>query len=142
MTSPGTPSADRERTSSFPQRSAPSRQELILLALSAFLALFVHWHFCLSGFGEQDAARLAGDAIHWHENHVIFMAEVDYRLRTSPLYIHALKLALDHGLPIRALPKLMNGFSVVCSSVCLGGLYFLFRRLTDRHIAAAATAMY
>ena len=142
MTNPGTPSADRERPSSSSQQGAPSRQELILLALGAFLALLVHWHFCLSGFGEQDAARLAGDAIHWHANHVIFMAEVDYRLRTSPLYIHALKLALDHGLPIRALPKLMTGFSIVCSSACLVGLYFLFRRLTGGHVAARATVIY
>src|SRR5450432_293612 len=123
-------------------QAAPSRQEKIALALSAFIALLVHWHFRLSGFGEQDAARLAGDAIHWHENHEILMAKVDYRLRTSPLYIHSLKLALDHRLPIRALPWLMNGVSVALSSVCLVGLYFLFRRLSSPRVAAAATFMY
>ena len=123
-------------------QAAPSQQEKIALALSAFVALLVHWHFRLSGFGEQDAARLAGDAIHWHENHEIFMAKVDYRLRTSPLYIRSLKFALDHGLPFRALPGLMNGVSVLLSSVCLVGLYLLFRRLSNPRVAAAATFMY
>jgi dolichyl-phosphate-mannose-protein mannosyltransferase len=126
-------------------RSEPTpltQQEKILLALSVFVALLVHWHFRFSGFGEQDAARLASDAIHWHETREIFMAKVDYRLRTSPLYIHTLKLALDHRLPIRALPALMNGASVVLSSACLIGLYLLFRRLSGPAVAAAATCMY
>ncbi len=58
-------------------------------------------------------------------------------------YIHALKLALDHGLPIRALPRLMNGFSVLCSSSASGRAFILFPwRLTGRHIAAAATVIY
>ena len=135
---------DRESRPSAPG-SLPElvrRYESALVALAAVLAFALHWYFRLSGFGEQDAARLASDAIHWHETGQIFMAKVDYRLRTSPLYIHSLKLALDHGLPIRALPGLMNGVSVAASSACLVGLYFLFRRLSEPRHAALAVFIY
>jgi Dolichyl-phosphate-mannose-protein mannosyltransferase len=125
-----------------PEKQAVSRQEFVVVVFAAALALLVHAHFRLSGFGEQDAARIAKDAIVWHVSHSITYQECDYRLRTSPLYIHGLKVALDRGLPIRALPKVMNGFSVVLSSVCLGALYFLFRRVTAPRVAAAATIIY
>ncbi|HEY4106242.1 MAG TPA: glycosyltransferase family 39 protein [Polyangiaceae bacterium] len=119
-----------------------SQRELVLLAASALVALLVHAHYCFAGFGEQDAARLAMDAVHWRADHVIYMADVDYRLRTSPLYIHLLRIALDHGLAIRSLPKLMNGASVLVSSACMVGLYLLFRRFSGSRIAAAATVVY
>jgi Dolichyl-phosphate-mannose-protein mannosyltransferase len=141
VTNPSPVTGD-ERVASLASQAAPTERELSVLALGAFLAFILHWHFRLSGFGEQDAARLANDAIHWHAEHRIFMASVDYRLRTSPLYIHSLKLALDHGLRIRALPQLMNGVSAVSSSACLVGLYFLFRRLSGVRIAATAVVIY
>lgn len=122
--------------------SKPTRRELLLVAAGALVAFIAHWCFRLSGFGEQDAARLAGDAIHWHARRAIYMDQVDYRLRTSPLYIQCLKLALDHGLPIRALPGLMNGASVLFSSACSVGLDFLFRRFSNTKIAALATVLY
>ncbi len=123
-------------------RAPLSRNEWILLALGVLVAFAVHWHFRLSGFGEQDAARLASDAINWHFQGSIDMAKVDYRLHTSPLYIHGLKLLLDHGLAVRRLPGLMNGASVVLSSACLAGLYLLFRQLAAPVVAAAATVVY
>ncbi|HEX3774192.1 MAG TPA: glycosyltransferase family 39 protein [Polyangiaceae bacterium] len=123
-------------------KTSLSRRETALLALGALLALLAHARYSLTGFGEQDAARLAMDAVHWHAERVIYMADVDYRLRTSPLYIHLLKLALDRGLSIRALPGLMNGASVIFSSACLVGFYLLFRRFSGGRIAAAATVVY
>jgi len=118
------------------------RYEWIFIALGAVAAFLLHWHFRLSGFGEQDAGRLASDAINWHFQGSIDMTKVDYRLHTSPLYIHGMKLALDHGLRVRSLPLLMNGVSVLASSGCMVGLYLLFRQLSTPAIAAAATLVY
>jgi hypothetical protein len=118
------------------------RFEWIFIALGALAAFWLHWHFKLSGFGEQDAGRLATDAINWHFDGSIDMTKVDYRLHTSPLYIRAMKFALDHGLPVRSLPALMNGVSVLASSACIVGLYLLFRQLSTPAIAAAATIVY
>jgi hypothetical protein len=118
------------------------RYEWLLIALAALAALWLHWHYRVSGFGEQDAARLACDAINWHFEGSIDLTKVDYRLRTSPLYIHGLKLALDHGLRVSSLPAVMNGLSALASSACMVGLYLLFRQLSTPAIAAAATLVY
>jgi len=122
--------------------AAFGRFEWILLALGALAALWLHWHFRISGFGEQDAGRLASDAINWHFEGSIDMTKVDYRLHTSPLYIHSMKLALDHGLSVRSIPVFMNGLSVLASSACMVGLYLLFRQLSTPAIATAATLVY
>ncbi|HYP75878.1 MAG TPA: hypothetical protein VER12_07985 [Polyangiaceae bacterium] len=122
--------------------AAFGRYEWVFIALGALAAFWLHWHFRMSGFGEQDAGRLATDAINWHFEGSIDMTKVDYRLHTSPLYIHAMKWLLDHGLRVRSLPLFMNGSSVVCSSACLVGLYLLFRQLSTPAIAAAATVVY
>ena len=129
-------------TESVTFRTSLQRKEWIALALGAVFAFLLHTHFRMTGFGEQDAGRLASDAINWHFEGSIDMAKVDYRLHTSPLYIHGLKLLLDHGLPIHSLPGFMNGASVLSSSACLVGLYVLFRRLARPAIAAAAVVMY
>ena len=73
--------------------AAFGRYEWIFIALGALAAFWLHWHFRMSGFGEQDAGRLASDAINWHFEGSIDMTKVDYRLHTSPLYIHGMKLA-------------------------------------------------
>ncbi len=118
------------------------QREQLFLLLGALLSLLVHAHFRFAGFGEQDAARLAMDAVHWHAERVIYMADVDYRLRTSPLYIHLLRVAIDHGLAIRALPRVINWVSVISSSLCSVAMYLLFRRFTNPAVAAAATVIY
>lgn len=119
-----------------------SRFEVAALAVGALLLLLVHAPFRFPGFGEQDAARLATDAINWHFEHAIYAEKVDYRLHTSPLYIHSLKLLLDHGLRVRSVPALMNLASLLSGSACIVGLYLLFRRLTRPAVAAAATTVY
>jgi len=129
-------------TQSATPGAAFGRYEWIFIALGALAAFWLHWHFKMSGFGEQDAGRLASDAINWHFEGSIDMTKVDYRLHTSPLYIHSMKLALDHGLRVRSLPLLMNGLSVLASSGCMVGLYLLFRQLSTPAIAAAATIVY
>jgi hypothetical protein len=53
-----------------------------------------------------------------------------------------LKLCLDHGLAVAAVPRWMNGASVFASSACLAGLYVLFRRLAAPAIACAAVVVY
>ena len=129
-------------TESVTPRAPLSRTEWIALAVGALSAFVLHTHFRMTGFGEQDAGRLATDAINWHFEGFIDMAKVDYRLHTSPLYIHSLKLLLDHGLAIGSLPRVMNGASVFASSACLVGLYVLFRRLVSPAIAGAAVVLY
>jgi len=122
--------------------AAFGRYEWLWIALGALAAFWLHWHFRISGFGEQDAARLATDAINWHFERSIDMTKVDYRLHTSPLYIHGMKLLLDHGLRLGSLPSFINGLSVLASSACMVGLYLLFRQLSTPAIAAAATIVY
>src|SRR6478609_7522696 len=118
--------------------AAFGRYEWVFIALGALAAFWLHWHFRMSGFGEQDAGRLATDAINWHFEGSIDMTKVDYRLHTSPLYIHSMKLALDHGMSVRSIPVFMNGLSVLASSACMVGLYLLFRQLSTPAIATAA----
>ena len=122
--------------------AAFGRYEWLFIALGALVAFWLHWHFRMSGFGEQDAGRLASDAINWHFEGSIDITKVDYRLHTSPLYIHSMKLALDHGMRVASLPLFMNGLSVFASSACMVGLYLLFRQLSTPAIAAAATIVY
>jgi len=129
-------------TRSTTPAAAFGRYEWLFIALGALAAFWLHWHFRISGFGEQDAGRLASDAINWHFEGSIDMTKVDYRLHTSPLYIHSMKLALDHGMRVRTIPLFMNGLSVLASSACMVGLYLLFRRLSTPAIAAAATLVY
>lgn len=118
------------------------RYEWVFIALGALAAFWLHWHFRMSGFGEQDAGRLASDAINWHFEGSIDMTKVDYRMHTSPLYIHSMKLLLDHGMRVRSVPLFMNGLSVFASSACMVGLYLLFRQLSTPAIAAGAVIVY
>lgn len=129
-------------TESTTPGAAFGRFEWLFIALGALAAFWLHWHFKMSGFGEQDAGRLAIDAINWHFEGSIDMTKVDYRLHTSPLYIHSMKFLLDHGMRVRSLPLFMNGLSVFASSACMVGLYLLFRQLSTPAIAAAATIVY
>ena len=85
----------------------------------------------MEGFGEPDAARLAGDAIIWHLTGEPSLAVADYRIRTSPLYIHAMKKCLDWGLPAARLPALVNWGNAVIGSLAAALIYLLARRLAN-----------
>ncbi len=118
------------------------RQEVLWVVLAAGLSLWVHAKYRLTGFGEQDAARLTHDTVIWHLRGRILSNESTYRMHTSAGYIHVLKLALDHGLRIARLPKLMNWLSVVLGTGCSVALYALFRQFSAPRYAALAILMY
>jgi hypothetical protein len=115
--------------------------ELGVLALSAALFVWVHASQIEHVFGESDGVRMATDAAGWHFNGRVHLETTDYRMRTSPLYIHALKSAMDHGLRMRALPKFMTWISLVSSLVGLLSTYFLVRSLIGKRGAAIATVL-
>jgi hypothetical protein len=90
----------------------------------------------IPGFGESDAARLAVLAAEWHETG--HMASHFYEPRTSPLYIHTIKLLMDVGVPMRGVPPLINWVNVILSGLVLIPLFFLWRRLSDVSTAVIA----
>jgi len=112
------------------------------VALGALAWFGLHLCFPVAGFGEVDQARDARDSITWHARGEVALDDFSYRLRTSPLYLRALKYLLDHGLRIARLPSVMNGFSTVMGSLCLVGLFYLCQRLSSARVAAVATLIY
>jgi hypothetical protein len=115
--------------------------ELAVLALSTALLAWFHGSQVEHIFGESDGVRMATDAAGWHFNGHVHLETTDYRMRTSPLYIHALKAAMDHGLRIRSLPKFMSWISLGSSLIGLLSSYFLVRSLIGKTGAAIATAL-
>ncbi len=118
------------------------RLECVIVAILTGISIWVHSKFRLHGFGEQDAARLAKDAIVWHLKNEITSLESTYRVHTSPAYIHVLKKLMDFGMPIARVPKLMNWGSVVFGSLCSAALYGLFRQFSAARYAALAVFLY
>jgi hypothetical protein len=111
--------------------------------LAAFLAVYIGVHAALAipSFGEDDAANFAMDAVGWHLSGAVRLDNTDYRMRTSPLYTRALAGAMDHGLPIRDLPRAMALASIVLSAVTLLSVYLLFRSLAGRLAAAISVVL-
>lgn len=122
--------------------TSPQHREILYVVVGTLLVIAAHLHYAIAGFGEQDAARLANDAIRWHLDGFISVANTEYRLRTSPLYLHGLRVALDYGLPFSDIPLVINRFSAVMSGVALTALYYVFRRLSDTRVAAATVLVY
>jgi hypothetical protein len=118
------------------------RHEWPWLIIASALSIAIHAKYRLTGFGEQDAARLARDAIIWHLKSEILSSETSYRMHTSPGYIQLLKIVLDHGMRISHLPKLMNWLSVVLGTACAAALYALFRQVSAPRYCALAVSMY
>ena len=118
------------------------RREWVVVAILICISIWFHAKFRLHGFGEQDAARLAKDAIVWHLKNQITSLESTYRMHTSPAYILLLKKFMDFGMPIARLPKLMNWLGVIFGSLCSAALYGLFRQFSARRYAALAIFLY
>lgn len=118
------------------------RSEMFWVAAFAALSIFIHAKYRLTGLGEQDAARLARDAVVWHLKKDLWLNESTYRMRTSAGYLHLLKFALDHGLKIAGLPKLMNWSSVILGTAAAVSLYALFRQFSAPRYAAVAVFLY
>src|SRR6185312_7593366 len=134
---------------SVPRRFAPaalwarfSRRvtvvELVALLVLSLVYVGVHASQIEYVFGEADGVRMATDATAWHFNGRVHLETTDYRMRTSPLYIQAIKTALDLGLRIRTLPRFMSWISLVSSLIGLVAAYFLFRPLVGKVGAAIA----
>lgn len=115
--------------------------ELAGLVVVAVAFFWIHASQIEHVFGESDGVRMAADAAGWHFNGKVHLETTDYRMRTSPLYIHTLKTALDHGLRIRSLPKFMTWISLVSSLIGLAAAYFLFRPLVGRAGSAIASLL-
>ncbi|HVU06058.1 MAG TPA: hypothetical protein VHE30_30115 [Polyangiaceae bacterium] len=127
--------AFRALTASF------TRVEAVLLPLLLVAHLALHSLLVVPEFGEPDGARMAGDAVNWHYAGVVRLDTTDYRMRTSPLYIHAMERALRFGTPIEKLPALMTRFSLVTNTLALLAAYLLFRKLAGRPAGAVATVL-
>jgi len=118
---------DAVKAGASPDRWA--KGELLLLAALVAASLLLHALSVIEGFGEPDTARFAVLAEEWHGTGQIH--SYSYHLRTSPLYLHGLKLLLDAGLPLRAVPAVVNWLSVIMGGLLLIPLYLLWRRLTS-----------
>ncbi len=111
----------------------------MVVAVVALLSLALHGHCRLPGLGEQDAARFARIAFFWHSRGKIGFDEVGYQIHTSTLYLQMEKIVLDHGVPMHSLPECVNWAGVVFGTAYSVALYALFRRISTRPIAIAAT---
>lgn len=126
---------------SHPDRRTPRRWVAgILPAVVVLASVLAHAPFVLDVFGEADAARLANQAAAWHAAGEITVR--GYPSRVSPLYLHALKVCLDAGVPLRELPALMNWTNAVCGSLALLPLYWLWRRMAGSRAAAIACTLF
>ena len=105
-----------------------SRKEFYILLGCVGLSLLLHGLSVVQGFGEPDAARFAVLAEEWHQTGKIH--SYSYHIRTSPLYVHSIKVLLDLGLPLRIMPALLNWLNVIVGSLMLIPLYLLWRNLT------------
>jgi hypothetical protein len=117
-----------------------TRREMALLLCCVTASLVIHGASVLKGFGEPDAARLGWQAAVWARTHEL--PSSFYTVRTSPLYLLALKTALDMGLPKEHVPDLMNWTSVVFGSLTLIPLYLLWRKFASPRAAAAGLLLY
>ena len=124
------------------RRRFASPRETLAVLLSACASIAVHGHFRLPGMGELDAARFGRIAFLWHVHGKIAFDDVGYQIRTSTLYLQMEKVALDHGVAMHALPNFVNWVSVVLGTACSVALYVLFRKLTTRPVAVAATLVH
>jgi hypothetical protein len=118
-----------------------SRVEMGVLALCVTLYLVVHSFYTVPLFGEPDGARLTIDAASFHFSGRAELEATEYRMRTSPLYIHALKFAMDRGVSLGRVPVLMTRVSLVSSAITLLATYLVFRRLIGRSSAAVAAGL-
>jgi hypothetical protein len=115
--------------------------EQVVLAIGVPMYIAVHREYAVTFFGEDDAANFVSDAIFWRFSGSPTPDLVDYRLRTSPLYVHALERAMRFGVPVGALPWAMTLSSIIASTAVLVIVYFLFRSLVGRGASAMATAL-
>lgn len=118
-----------------------TRTEAVCLGTTLTVYVWVHAKYMVPRFGEADASRNALDALGWYLRGEVSLDNSSYRMRTSPLYIHALKGVMRLGVPIRRIPDVMNWASLVSSAVGLLAAYLLYRRIAGRTTAALACSL-
>jgi len=117
-----------------------TRREWILVGLAALLALAVNFALLLRGFGEGDAARLAVQALAWHDAGELEI--LSYTVRVSPLYLTGLRRLLESGVQPESLPAWMNAVSAVSGALLWVPLYALWRRAVNAPVAAVACLLF
>lgn len=115
-------------------------REAVILGTCVVLSIVLHALFVVEGFGESDAARLATLATEWHQTGSIH--SYSYPLRTSPLYIHSIKILLGLGIPLHNVPPLMNWLSLILASLTLIPLYLLWRLLSRPLVSIFACLLF
>lgn len=120
-------------------QQAFSGWEVVLLIIAVLASIGVHGRFIIDGFGEPDAVRAALQSLVWHQTGSPLNS---YVIRTSPLYLFVLKLLIDGGIALDRLAPLTNWASVVMGSLAFIPLYLLWRRLTNRRVAALGCVIY
>jgi len=118
----------RERRLPQKKQARPDHTRTGLLLAGLMIIFVLHAVSMIDGFGEPDTARYGVLAEEWHTTGLIH--SYSYHLRTSPLYLHSIKLLLDAGLPLAAVPAVLNWLNVIMGSLMLVPLYLLWRRLT------------
>jgi hypothetical protein len=122
------------------KRKIELNREVPIVAACLALSLLLHGLSVVTGFGEPDTARMASLAVEWHQTGQIHSYE--YPLRTSPLYIHAIKLLLDAGVPLSSMPSILNWISLIGGSLVLIPLYLQWRLLAGPAAAAVGCLLF
>jgi hypothetical protein len=112
--------------------------EIAAVAFAVLLYVKIHAAYIVSGFGETDAARAALQAALQHLHIATTPALL---LRTSPLYVDALRWAADLGMRLDAMPRVMNWASLTSCAVALCAAYCLFRIFVGRLVSAVACVL-
>lgn len=123
------------------EASRVRRRALLGVLGFAAASLLLHAVLVVEGFGEPDAARLGNDAVLWHFTGRLRVGGGTYRPYTSPLYIHLLKKSLDAGVPVAALPALINWANVVIGALMIPLVWLLSRRLAGERAALGMCAL-
>ena len=108
------------------------KSRLILFVL--FNAL-IHFLLMLAGFGEPDQARITLRAMKWIDQGQ-YISDGGYLYRVSPAYLHATRLLIEWGIPMRIIPIVQNAVSVLAGSLSLAPAFFIFRRISGSSVVA------
>jgi hypothetical protein len=122
---------------SMNQHFLSQHRQLLGAAIAVFVVnLLIHIPFAVfDAFGEQDAARIAGEAQYGNLTDRVYIR--NERQFSAPLYMHLLNLSLRHGvIPPEQLIKTMTWASVL-SSALFSLAFFLFMRTATRSLPAA-----
>jgi len=120
--------------------TTPTRRELLLLSLFCALIFFRNFSLAVSGFGEQDAARIFNDAIVWH--HLGVLPFSDYRPRIVPGYLFLTKELIDSGISIDNIIQSLNYINAFFGVLAVFLSYFFFKLFLPASLSIACVAIY